>query len=109
MFWPLFWIAVWLIYRAKRSGRSGLVAASFSRRRQLLRAKRSGRSGLVAGSFSRRRQLLENPPSPAPDSAEIDDLRARVRVLERITVDANTAEVRRRDELADEIESLRDR
>jgi hypothetical protein len=49
---------------------------------------------------------------PAPESAlhkEIEELRQRVKVLERIATDANTVEGRHSRAIANEIEELRDR
>ena len=40
---------------------------------------------------------------------EVEELRERVKVLERITTDANTIEARGSRAIADQIESLRDR
>lgn len=41
------------------------------------------------------------------DSAELDDLRGRVQVLERIATDENSSEARKAQRIAREIESLR--
>ncbi len=54
----------------------------------------------------------EESLAPREDAAltrEVEELRERVKVLERITTDANTLESRGSRAIADEIESLRDR
>ena len=50
-------------------------------------------------------------PSPREDELqrEVTDLRERIKVLERIATDANSTKQRQTAQLADEIESLRDR
>lgn len=64
------------------------------------------------GQLRHRRRMEElrygneaaRPVRPAVDPQELADLRSRVKVLERITVDERSSR-----QLADEIESLRDR
>ena len=56
---------------------------------------------LVAVNRSQRRQLAERSADPVPDG-EVERLRERVKVLERITVDKENS-------LAREIDGLRDR
>lgn len=50
-------------------------------------------------------------PSPREEELqrEVSDLRERIKVLERIATDANSSGQRKTAQLADEIESLRDR
>ena len=71
------------------------------------------------GSFGRHRRDGMDPQSlldPAQPSArekelqrEVEDLRTRIHVLERIATDANSSHGRHTNNLAAEIESLRDR
>ena len=77
-FWPAFWILFW----AARS--------AIKHRRRLEELK-------IASAAS----ALNQPPV---DTAEIKDLRERVKVLERITVDERHSRA-----ISDEIEALRDR
>jgi hypothetical protein len=51
----------------------------------------------------------EDDGSKAALQREVEDLRERVKVLERITTDANSIETRGSRAIADQIESLRDR
>lgn len=76
--WPMFWIAFW-------GWRSML-----KHRRRMEELRLQGAS--------------PEPASPLADRAELAELRDRVKVLERITVDERHSR-----QLADEIESLRDR
>lgn len=50
-----------------------------------------------------------DPSLNAADRKELEDLRERVKVLERIATDANTQDARTTRQLAEEIEALRDR
>ncbi len=77
-FWPVFWIAFW-----------GLRSTLRHRRRM---------------AELRLAAINPQPALVAPDRAELAELRDRVKVLERITVDERQSRA-----LSDEIESLRDR
>lgn len=50
-----------------------------------------------------------DPAMSAADRKELEDLRERVKVLERIATDTNTQDARTTRQLAEEIEALRDR
>ena len=55
-------------------------------------------------------EQLVYPATPTPDAdprRELDELRARVQVLERIATDENSSEARKAQAIAAEIESLR--
>ena len=52
---------------------------------------------------------VEDDGAKAALQKEVEELRERVKVLERITTDANTIEARGSRAIADQIESLRDR
>jgi len=63
--------------------------------------------------FDRRQSGLVGPPPDDAEKAgmrrEVEDLRERVKVLERITTDANAGHAIDTRRVADEIEALRDR
>ena len=92
----------------------GIVAISaFSR---VQRAKYNAANGIVSDRSHRRhggRQPLLDPAQPSPREQElqreVEDLRTRIHVLERIATDANSSQGRHTNNLAAEIESLRDR
>lgn len=82
----------------------------------------AGVIGSIANARIRERQGLrmdwmgnEVPNQPQDDGAkamlqrEVEELRERIKVLERITTDANSLESRGSRAIAEEIESLRDR
>jgi len=82
----------------------------------------AGVIGSIANARIRERQGLrmdwmgnEVPTQPQDDGAkamlqrEVEELRERIKVLERITTDANSLESRGSRAIAEEIESLRDR
>jgi hypothetical protein len=86
--WPAFWMVIVVLAMVMRH------------RRRMLRMQldRGGRA-----------------PAPLPDAVaggerrELDDLRERVKVLERIATDANTSSALETRRIAEEIEALRDR
>ena len=68
--------------------------------------------GMKYRAMSARRDTTALPASPGRETElqrEVDDLRDRIKVLERIATDANSPQVRQTRALSDEIESLRDR
>ena len=79
-----------------------LTAARIARYRAGLGDHRSPRHGYGPG-----------PALPSPREAElareVEDLRDRIAVLERIATDANSSGERRSKAISDEIEALRDR
>ncbi|MFM5954728.1 MAG: hypothetical protein ACKOPE_10585 [Novosphingobium sp.] len=77
-FWPVFWIGFWALRSA------------FKHRQRMAELELQSRQSSLAAKPN--------------DANELDELRARVKVLERITVDE-----RRTRNLANEIESLRER
>ena len=92
----------------------GIVAISAYSRIQ--RAKYNAEHGIVSDRRSRRHgaaQILLDPAQPSPREQElqreVEDLRTRIHVLERIATDANSSQGRHTNNLAAEIESLRDR
>lgn len=92
---PSFWMVVIILAIALRHRRRmeamrlGLTDR-WSERRQERALRRHGRYGEM--------------PTPAIDHREVEDLRERVKVLERIATDGRTGQ-----ELAAEIEALRDK
>lgn len=66
-------------------------------------------------AINRRHGIGPNPSQPMEDGEkallrhEVEDLRERIKVLERITTDANTTAVLESRRVSDEIEALRDR
>ena len=69
------------------------------------RYKALGKSGGAKLDDAERRALEDDRNAAR---RELDELRERVKVLERITTDSHTADARERRRIADEIESLRD-
>ncbi|OGS51966.1 MAG: hypothetical protein A3J40_01910 [Erythrobacter sp. RIFCSPHIGHO2_12_FULL_63_10] len=49
------------------------------------------------------------PPQNSDDRREIEDLRERIKVLERIATDGNSLDAQQTKQIAAEIEALRDR
>lgn len=90
------WIAIMVI---------GIVAISSYTR--LMRAKYNAENGIVTDRRGRPVQTVIQPPSPSPRELElqreVEELRDRVKVLERIATDEHKPQ-----RLAAEIESLRD-
>jgi hypothetical protein len=66
-------------------------------------------------ALNRRHGVGPHPAAPADDGEkvllrrEVEDLRERIKVLERIATDANNSHALESRRVADEIESLRDR
>ncbi len=79
----------------------------------------NGGNGRISGRKSRGRQVSDGSYDQLPDGehtpreleleSEVIALRKRLEVLERITTDANSSERQRSQQVAAEIESLRDR
>lgn len=68
---------------------------------------------IVRYTNEHRRSALDHPPQDEGEKAllrhEVQELRERIKVLERITTDANTSHALETRRVADEIEALRDR
>jgi hypothetical protein len=66
-------------------------------------------------AMNRRHGIGPQPAMPADDGEkallrrEVEDLRERIKVLERITTEANTSQALESRRVSDEIEALRDR
>ena len=93
------WIAIMVI---------GIVAiTSYTR---LMRAKYNAENGIITDRKGRLVQTLIQPqPQDSELQREVEMLRERIKVLERIATDANTSAARETRAIAAEIESLRDR
>lgn len=87
VFWPLFWMAI-------------VVMGMHLRHRRRLEAMKLG----LIDRRDRERYVPVADPLSSADRKELEDLRERVKVLERIATDGRSSR-----ELADEIERLRDR
>jgi DNA-directed RNA polymerase subunit L len=83
----------------------GIVAMTQIAR--VLRAKYQAEHGIVEDRKGRV-QVLDKP-ADTELQREVETLRERIKVLERIATDANSAEARETRAIAAEIESLRDR
>ncbi len=72
-------------------------------------------TSLKIAALNRRHGAGPNPAERADDGekaalrSEVTELRERIKVLERITTDANSAQALETRRVADEIEALRDR
>ncbi len=74
---------------------------------RVLRAKYNAENGIVE-SRKGTVQMIDRP-ADAELQREVESLRERIKVLERITTDANSSDRLRSQQVAAEIESLRDR
>jgi hypothetical protein len=74
---------------------------------RVLRAKYNAEQGIVE-SRKGKVHVLDRPAN-AELQREVESLRERIKVLERITTDANSSDRLRSQQVAAEIESLRDR
>ena len=93
------WIAIMVI---------GIVAISAISR--VMRAKYNAEHGIITDRKGHPVQTLVQPqPKDSELQREVETLRERIKVLERIATDANTSEARETRAIAAEIESLRDR
>ena len=93
------WIAIMVI------GIVGISAIS-----RVLRAKYNAEHGIVTDRKGRPVQTLIQPqPKDTELQREVETLRERIKVLERIATDANTTGARETRAIAAEIEALRDR
>ncbi len=93
------WIAIMVI---------GIVAISAISR--VMRAKYNAEHGIVTDRKGRPVQTLIKPqPKDTELQREVETLRDRIKVLERIATDANTIGARETRAIAAEIEALRDR
>ena len=86
----------------------GIVAISAISR--VMRAKYNAEHGIITDRKGHPVQTLVQPqPKDSELQREVETLRERIKVLERIATDANTSEARETRAIAAEIESLRDR
>ena len=83
----------------------GIVAITAIAR--VMRAKYNAQNGLIEDRKGRVQQLAS--PTDTELQREVETLRERIKVLERIATDANTLEQRNSRSIAAEIESLRDK
>ena len=83
----------------------GIVAITAVAR--VLRAKYHAQHGIVEDRKGRVQMLAR--PNDGELQHEVETLRERIKVLERIATDANNSQGRQTNNLAAEIESLRDR
>jgi uncharacterized protein YlxW (UPF0749 family) len=83
----------------------GIVAMTQIAR--VLRAKYQAQHGIVEDRKGRVQMLAQ--PTDTELQREVETLRERIKVLERIATDANSAEARETRAIAAEIEALRDR
>jgi hypothetical protein len=91
------WIAIMVI---------GIVAiTSYAR---VMRAKYNAEHGIITDHKGRAVQSLAQPQDKELQR-EVETLRERIKVLERIATDSNTADARETRAIAAEIEALRDR
>jgi len=74
---------------------------------RVMRAKYNAQNGLIEDRKGRVQQLAS--PADTELQREVETLRERIKVLERIATDANTLEQRNSRSIAAEIESLRDK
>jgi hypothetical protein len=74
---------------------------------RVLRAKYNAENGIVESHKGSLKMV--DRPADAELQREVESLRERIKVLERITTDANSSDRLRSQQVADEIESLRDR
>lgn len=83
----------------------GIVAMTqFAR---VLRAKYNAQHGIIEDRRGKVQMLAQ--PADSELQREVETLRERIKVLERITTDAHSLEQRQSKSIAAEIESLRDR
>ena len=89
------------------------IASIFKARYQAMnggkRASRKSRGQQVSGGSYDQLSDDEHSPRELELESEVTALRKRLEVLERITTDANSSDRLRSHQVADEIESLRDR
>lgn len=71
----------------------------------VLRARYSAMNGITEDEYGN--QTLNQRSDPARER-EVEELRERIAVLERITTDANTPQARETRAISDEIDKLRD-
>ncbi|MXO90945.1 hypothetical protein [Pontixanthobacter aquaemixtae] len=72
----------------------------------VFRARYRAQAGIIADEDGNERYIER---SDANAQREVEELRERIKVLERIATDANTSEARKIAAISDEIESLRDK
>ena len=73
---------------------------------EVLKAKYRARHGITTDNAGNEKHL--DRPDPAVQH-EVEELRERIKVLERITTDANSSHALESRRVSDEIEKLRDR
>lgn len=72
----------------------------------VLRARYRAQAGIIA---DRHGDEIYVGKQDETDKREVEELRERIKVLERIATDANTTEARKVREISDEIEKLREK
>jgi uncharacterized protein YlxW (UPF0749 family) len=93
------WVAIMVI---------SIVAISAVSR--VLRAKYNAEHGIITDRKGRPVQsLLQTQPQDSELQREVETLRDRIKVLERIATDSNTSSARETRAIAAEIEALRDK
>lgn len=85
------------------------IGAWYSLRAKGVHPGRLGRNRLRSDEQPSAQAMPDGTPREAELQREVEQLRERVHVLERIATDANTSNGRQTRELAAEIESLRER
>ncbi|GAA4647506.1 hypothetical protein GCM10023115_54680 [Pontixanthobacter gangjinensis] len=88
-----FWTAVVIIVAI------GAVTSVF-------RARYRAQAGIIADKQGNEQYIQQTDTS---DRREVEELRERIKVLERIATDANTTESLKIRQISDEIENLRDK
>lgn len=64
------------------------------------------KNGIITDEYGNERRVETEDPDAR---RELDELRERIKVLERIATDANTTESRKIEDISREIENLRDK
>ena len=72
----------------------------------VIRGRQRANAGIIADKQGNESYIQQGD---ADAQREVEELRERIKVLERIATDSNTSEARKIAAISDEIESLRDR
>ena len=72
----------------------------------VIRGRQRANAGIIADKQGNESYIQQSDPDA---QREVEELRERIKVLERIATDANTSEARKIAAISDEIESLRDK
>ena len=72
----------------------------------VLQARYRAQNGITQDMMGN--QILAKPEEDETSQSEVEELRERVKVLERIATDANSTDSRKVKQISDEIEKLRD-